>query len=113
MCSNRMFTDVKELAPKPPAAIQPVVVEEWNAATPTPAATTNSSVSNTEKRSTLNELYSDESVTSKNKSVMDILDQKITWAGEELRTSSNVKYNIELCEMIKSASEARQALKRY
>ena len=40
------------------------------------------------------------------------LRNKINWASQELTQSINVKYNIELCEMIKVASEAILALKK-
>lgn len=43
---------------------------------------------------------------------IDTLNDKIVWATEELKSSNNVRYNIELCEMIKSASEALLSLKR-
>lgn len=39
------------------------------------------------------------------------LRNKIIWASQELNHSNNVKYNIELCEMIKAASEAIISLK--
>ncbi len=42
----------------------------------------------------------------------DVLRSKIKWAMEELKQSTNVRYNIELCEMIKVASEAVLALKK-
>jgi hypothetical protein len=42
----------------------------------------------------------------------DVLRNKINWATQELTLSNNVKYSIELCEMIKAASEAILALKR-
>lgn len=43
---------------------------------------------------------------------LEALNAKINWASNELRNSHIVKYNIELCEMIKAASEAMIALKR-
>lgn len=42
----------------------------------------------------------------------DVLRSKINWAIEELKLSTNVRYNIELCEMIKSASEAILVLRK-
>ena len=41
---------------------------------------------------------------------IETLRSKINWATEELRLSTNVRYNIELCEMIKMASEAMKSL---
>jgi hypothetical protein len=46
------------------------------------------------------------------KNSFDVLRKKINWATQELTLSNNVKYSIELCEMIKAASEAILALKR-
>jgi hypothetical protein len=43
---------------------------------------------------------------------IEALRNKINWASQELTQSINVKYNIELCEMIKVASEAILALKK-
>lgn len=43
---------------------------------------------------------------------IDALNSKINWATNELRNSHIVKYNIELCEMIKAASEAIVSLKK-
>jgi hypothetical protein len=45
-------------------------------------------------------------------SSIETLNAKISWATDELKSSNNVRYNIELCEMIKSASEAVISLKR-
>ncbi len=42
----------------------------------------------------------------------EVLRTKINWAIEELRQSTSVRYNIELCEMIKSASEAILVLRK-
>ena len=43
---------------------------------------------------------------------VEILKQKIQWAIGELKGSTNVQYNIDLCEMIKTASEAIVALRK-
>ena len=45
-------------------------------------------------------------------STVEVLRSKISWATEELKTSCNLRYNIELCEMIKTVSEAIISLKR-
>lgn len=47
-----------------------------------------------------------------NATSIEALRNKILWASQELSHSINVKYNIELCEMIKAASEAIISLKR-
>ncbi len=105
----RISKDIQALTPQSPAT-QPTVEEKPSATIATSSIIPSQSTS--EIRSTLlNEYSADDGNT--NKSVMAILDEKIRWAVEELRSSNNVKYNIELCEMIKSASEARGALKRF
>lgn len=47
-----------------------------------------------------------------NVNAVEALRHKINWATQELASSLNVKYNIELCEMIKAASEAIVSLKK-
>lgn len=47
-----------------------------------------------------------------NSNTLEALRNKINWATQELTNSTNVKYNIELCEMIKAASEAMVSLKK-
>jgi hypothetical protein len=43
---------------------------------------------------------------------IEALKAKINWAANELTASSSVRYNVELCDMMKAASEAILALKR-
>ena len=50
--------------------------------------------------------------TSNFAATIDALNSKINWATNELRHSHIVKYNIELCEMIKAASDAIVSLKK-
>jgi hypothetical protein len=45
-------------------------------------------------------------------SVEETLRKKIEWANSELIASQNVKLNIELCELIKSATEALISIER-
>jgi hypothetical protein len=56
--------------------------------------------------------YTNGSQSHVKQSPIDTLNDKIVWATDELKSSTNVRYNIELCEMIKSASEALLSLKR-
>jgi len=55
---------------------------------------------------------SSSNVQGNNSNSFEVLRNKINWATQELTLSNNVKYSIELCEMIKAASEAILALKR-
>ena len=53
--------------------------------------------------------------TGQNMNTFEVLQMKINWATQELASANsmtNIKYSIELCEMIKMASEAIFALKR-
>jgi hypothetical protein len=49
--------------------------------------------------------------SSKNFEAIQTLREKINWALVELKTSVNARYNIELCEMIKAASETIKILR--
>ena len=40
-----------------------------------------------------------------------ILRSKIDWAAKEMKNSDNIRYNIELCELIKAVSETIISLK--
>lgn len=51
-------------------------------------------------------------VSSDSLNAVNTLKMKINWAAEELKSSNNIRYNIELCEMIKAASEALNSLQK-
>ena len=89
--------DVLELTKKSEVAIQPVsqvaATQDKTVSASKPCFTTTSNTTNDFQ------------------STADSLKSKITWATSELNSSSSIRYSIELCELIKAASDALASLK--
>ena len=103
---NPQFSDAVVSKPKVETAQKPVAKLTQSVLKPSEITTFNYKPA--QLTSDVNKKYSESSSE-------EILQMKIRWATEELASSTNttnVRYSIELCEMIKIASEAILALKR-